>query len=63
MAADWSVDPFAGEIRDGYVYGRGALDTKSLGIMQLQAFIALHRARKPLRRPGSMKRGGRIPAA
>ncbi len=27
-AADWSVDPFAGELRDGWVYGRGAVDMK-----------------------------------
>ncbi|HSN70589.1 MAG TPA: M20/M25/M40 family metallo-hydrolase, partial [Steroidobacteraceae bacterium] len=47
----WSVEPLSGEIRDGYLYGRGALDTKSLGIMQLQAFIALARAQEPLRRP------------
>lgn len=26
---DWKVDPFAGEIRDGYVWGRGAWDNKS----------------------------------
>src|ERR1700760_1122417 len=24
---EWSVDPFAGEIRDGYLWGRGALDS------------------------------------
>ena len=23
---DWDVDPFAGEIKDGYIWGRGALD-------------------------------------
>ncbi len=27
-SADWSVDPFGGEIRDGAVWGRGALDMK-----------------------------------
>ena len=37
----WSVDPYAGEVRDGYVWGRGALDMKGLGIAQLQAFLAL----------------------
>jgi carboxypeptidase PM20D1 len=26
--ADWQVDPFGGEIRDGYVWGRGSLDMK-----------------------------------
>src|ERR1700731_1399834 len=25
-ASEWSVDPFAGEVRDGYVWGRGAID-------------------------------------
>ena len=27
--ADWTVDPFGAEIRDGYLYGRGATDMKS----------------------------------
>ena len=40
----WTVDPLGGEIRDGYLYGRGALDTKGLGIVHLQAFLALHRS-------------------
>jgi carboxypeptidase PM20D1 len=32
----WTVDPFGGEVRDGYVYGRGTLDMKSIliGIME-----------------------------
>ncbi len=38
----WSANPFGGAIRDGHVYGRGALDMKGLGIIQLQAFLALH---------------------
>lgn len=46
----WETDPFAATIKDGHVYGRGTLDTKTLGIVQLQAFLALHRARVPLRR-------------
>ena len=37
----WSFDPLSGEIKNGYVYGRGAIDTKGLGIAQLQAFLAL----------------------
>jgi acetylornithine deacetylase/succinyl-diaminopimelate desuccinylase-like protein len=41
---DWSVDPFGGTIKDGYVWGRGALDMKGQGIIQLMAFIALKRA-------------------
>ena len=40
----WTTDPLGGEIRDGYLYGRGALDTKGLGIVHLQAFLALHRS-------------------
>jgi len=43
-ASAWDTDPLSGEIRDGLIYGRGALDTKSLGIMQLAAFLALHRS-------------------
>lgn len=40
----WEVDPFSAEIRDGDIWGRGALDTKTLGIVELQAFLALHRS-------------------
>ena len=43
-AAEWRVDPFGGEIRDGAVWGRGALDMKGHGIIQLMAMIALKRA-------------------
>jgi acetylornithine deacetylase/succinyl-diaminopimelate desuccinylase-like protein len=43
-AKDWMVDPFGGEIRDGYVWGRGALDMKGHGVIQLMALIALKRA-------------------
>jgi acetylornithine deacetylase/succinyl-diaminopimelate desuccinylase-like protein len=46
----WHADPFAGAIRDGYLWGRGALDTKTLGIVELEAFLALHRLGVPLRR-------------
>jgi acetylornithine deacetylase/succinyl-diaminopimelate desuccinylase-like protein len=49
-ASKWSVEPFAGTIKDGYVYGRGALDMKGQGIIQLMAFIALKRAGIPLSR-------------
>jgi acetylornithine deacetylase/succinyl-diaminopimelate desuccinylase-like protein len=33
--ADWQVDPFAGEIRDGCVWGRGAVDMKDMDAMTL----------------------------
>ncbi|WP_217547860.1 M20/M25/M40 family metallo-hydrolase [Streptomyces sp. GbtcB6] len=35
QAADWSVDPFSGEIRDGVVWGRGAVDMKNMDAMIL----------------------------
>ncbi|MFH8607382.1 M20/M25/M40 family metallo-hydrolase [Streptomyces sp. NPDC018029] len=34
-AADWSVDPFSGEVRDGVVWGRGAIDMKNMDAMIL----------------------------
>ena len=46
----WTVDPFGGEIKDGFLYGRGALDMKSTGILQLAALLALKRAGARLRR-------------
>jgi acetylornithine deacetylase/succinyl-diaminopimelate desuccinylase-like protein len=46
----WDVDPLAGEIRDGYVWGRGALDMKGTAISQLQAFLALAASGKRLNR-------------
>jgi len=46
----WDVEPLSGEIRDGYLYGRGALDMKNMGMMEFQSFLALHRAGKPLNR-------------
>jgi acetylornithine deacetylase/succinyl-diaminopimelate desuccinylase-like protein len=46
----WSYDPFAGVIRDGYLYGRGALDMKSLGAAELMAFLLLKRSGMRLER-------------
>ncbi len=40
----WTEDPFAGLIKDGYVWGRGALDMKGHGIVQLMTLIAIKRA-------------------
>jgi acetylornithine deacetylase/succinyl-diaminopimelate desuccinylase-like protein len=34
-AGEWSVDPFAGEIKDDYVWGRGAIDMKHMDAMTL----------------------------
>ena len=37
----WDVPPLSGEIREDYLYGRGAIDTKGLGIVQFSSFLAL----------------------
>lgn len=46
----WKHDPLSGAHEEGYLNGRGALDTKGLGIMHLEAFLALARSGKPLNR-------------
>lgn len=46
----WKHDPLSGTYENGYLNGRGALDTKGLGIMHLEAFLALARSGKPLNR-------------
>ena len=40
-AAAWTCPPFSGQISDGYVWGRGALDNKGQGIIFLQALTLL----------------------
>ena len=46
----WSFEPLSGDVEDGFVYGRGAIDTKGLGIAQLQAFLALAASGEKLNR-------------
>ncbi|MEE4277590.1 MAG: M20/M25/M40 family metallo-hydrolase [Halieaceae bacterium] len=46
----WTTDPLSGDRRDGYIWGRGALDMKSTGISQLSTFLSLHRSGRPLNR-------------
>jgi acetylornithine deacetylase/succinyl-diaminopimelate desuccinylase-like protein len=49
-ATEWTKPPFAGTESGGYVFGRGALDIKSLGVAELMAMIELKRRRTPLKR-------------
>ena len=40
---EWSVHPFSGEVKDGFIHGRGALDMKGQGILELLAFLEVKR--------------------
>lgn len=46
----WTVDPFAAVVKDGYLYGRGAIDDKGMLAANLAAFIELKRANTRLSR-------------
>src|SRR5437016_13971770 len=46
----WTVDPFAAVEKDGYLYGRGAIEDKGMLAANLAAFIALKRANPRLNR-------------
>lgn len=46
----WSVDPLGGEVSGGYIWGRGTLDMKGMGIMELITLLLHHRHNLPLRR-------------
>ena len=46
----WSVDPFGGVIKDGFIYGRGAIDDKGMLAANLAVFIALKRTNAHLNR-------------
>ncbi|GGM29466.1 M20/M25/M40 family metallo-hydrolase [Micromonospora yangpuensis] len=48
-AAEWSVHPFSGEIRDGYLWGRGAIDMKDFDAMVLA--VVRHWQRTGVRPP------------
>ena len=39
----WTVEPFGGVEKDGYLYGRGSLDMKNYGIVQLMSMLQLTR--------------------
>lgn len=48
--SQWSVDPFSGEVKDGYIWGRGAIDMKGEAVAHLMAMIALKRSGARLNR-------------
>jgi acetylornithine deacetylase/succinyl-diaminopimelate desuccinylase-like protein len=50
-AEDWQVDPFSGEVQDGYVWGRGAVDMKDFDAMLLSVVRARTRAGQVPDRP------------
>jgi acetylornithine deacetylase/succinyl-diaminopimelate desuccinylase-like protein len=50
-ADDWSVPPFAGEVADGCVWGRGAVDMKDFDAMVLGVVRARARRGEAPRRP------------
>jgi acetylornithine deacetylase/succinyl-diaminopimelate desuccinylase-like protein len=47
-AEEWTLPPFAGEDRDGHIYGRGALDMKQMTAMSLAVILTVARNRIPL---------------
>ncbi len=50
-ASRWDpVNPFGGEFKYGHIWGRGAVDMKGTGVLQLYAFLTLARQKIPLDR-------------
>ena len=49
-ASDWTFNPYSGEIANGYIYGRGTLDDKGMGVMELMTTLLLKRLDVPLKR-------------
>jgi acetylornithine deacetylase/succinyl-diaminopimelate desuccinylase-like protein len=48
--AHWSVDPYSGVVKDGYVWGRGTIDMKGQGVAHLMAMLAIKRSGMVLNR-------------
>ena len=46
----WSVPPFSGELRDGFIYGRGAIDMKGTATVHATLMRLLKRLKVPLKR-------------
>ena len=49
-ATHWRVPPFSGEVKDGYIWGRGAQDMKDEGLAQLVVMVMLKREKVALDR-------------
>ena len=47
--AEWTVDPFAGVVKDGYVYGRGAYDMKGMTAVEVLTLLLLKRNNVPVK--------------
>lgn len=50
-AEDWQIHPFSGEVQDGYVWGRGAVDMKDFDAMLLSVVRARQRSGRIPERP------------
>jgi acetylornithine deacetylase/succinyl-diaminopimelate desuccinylase-like protein len=50
VAAHWRVPPFSGDLKDGYIWGRGAQDMKDEGLAQLVVMVMLKREKLALDR-------------
>ena len=65
---EWQVPPFSGVVKDGELWGRGAIDDKGPGVIELMAMLAIKRAGILLDRDvlflatGDEEEGGRIGA-
>ena len=46
----WQEDPFRGVVKDGVIWGRGALDMKSMAVMELMTLLLLRRREATLKR-------------
>ncbi len=55
-APDWRHDPFSGEVADGCIWGRGAIDMKDMDAM----ILAVVRQRLREQRPPAARRGARV---